>query len=103
MSWYAARRAGSAPRRGPSLGPLNRGVLILFLIFSLVIGVREAHARTDLHDAVRCLAVCSQFYADWVSGMSCAICAFEFGRLLDKFWEGGWAGGWDCAKADIGC
>jgi hypothetical protein len=86
--------------------PMNWGLLVLFLLFSTLIGVREAQARSLPWMSIgTCAASCSAaFPMNWTATPLCAGCLITAGLWLrETLWGGGHPGGYACAKAGYGC
>ncbi len=96
---------GAPAGRGSALR-LNWGLLVLFVLFSSVLGVREAQAQTvDWAFLGSCMGTCSKAVPfNWGSTPGCGGCIITIGGAFrDWFWNGGAPAGYGCAKAGIGC
>jgi hypothetical protein len=89
------------------LVPVHWVVLTLFLLFTMVIDVREAQAQAhaDVERVAKCIGLCSNLGMELTSSLGCAACVVKFGIWAHKWWRSGgpYDGGFDCAKANIGC
>jgi hypothetical protein len=86
-----------------SLLPFNWGMLLLFLLFTLVIGVREAQAQPEMTIA-GCVVACSGAFRDLKATTFCGACIIWGGRILRHHVLGeSEIAGYGCAKANIGC
>jgi len=93
----------ASPRRVRSLLPFNWGLLLLFVLFTSVIGVREAKAQWEFTLA-GCITACGVAFLTLPGTVGCAACILYYGGELHKAMGGGVIpGGWDCAKANLGC
>jgi hypothetical protein len=86
--------------------PTTWGLLVLFIVFTALVGVRKAHAEPEFTLAM-CAGACfgSALFKNAGVTLTCVACSIKYGRLLgQQIWgDKGWEGGYDCAKASIGC
>ncbi|MFN2432625.1 MAG: hypothetical protein ABR599_07395 [Gemmatimonadota bacterium] len=80
------------------------GLLVLFLLFTSVVGVREAQAQWDWRQVAACAGACTQMFRNALGSLACGGCLADAGRILGRsiFDEGQYAG-YGCAKAGVDC
>lgn len=102
VSLLSRRRAAPARRSNvPRFSSL--GAVLLFLLFTTVVGVRRADAQTELTVA-GCVVACSTAFVDFRSTVVCGGCLVWASGELRSLWLGDEpVPGWPCAKANIEC
>ena len=98
-------RAPAVPvrRRWRPLAPVNWALLILFVLFTTVVGVRQAKAQPELTIAT-CVGFCASAFRNAQATTFCGACMIMAGRILSEHWLGSsQVYGYGCAKADVGC
>lgn len=104
----SARRRAHGPRPGwrglPVLRGLNWGMLVLFLLFTSVLGVERAEAKIDWRAVGSCAGACAALFANISSSLVCSGCLVAAGVVIsDVVFRDVEPYGWGCAKASIGC
>lgn len=83
----------------------NRWLLVLFLAFTALLGVREARGDWNWMTAAGCAGACTQLFRNHNASYICAGCLAQAGRDIGEWlWQGGGRfAGYGCAKAEVGC
>lgn len=103
MAFTMVRPGEVSPRRARSLLPFNWAILLLFLLFTAVIGVREAKAQPEFTIGL-CVGACTTSFRDVKSTSTCAACLIWFMREARlRFWGDTEPAGYGCAKTGFGC